>query len=86
MRIVLQNFAQVLNKQISKLVLSFAQYIFMLAPTKSDYFYNAILSGLIVLKRLSFFLQTIYFLNLHLAFFAVKSLEANLAINSQEAI
>jgi len=83
---VLKGFAQVLNKRFSALSSKFAQKISGLAPTKSATFYNANLGVVIVLKRLSFFLQSIYFLNLHSPFFAVKSLEANLVINSVRTI
>lgn len=83
---VLKSFEQVLNKGFLALSSKFAQNFSGLASTKSATFYNANLSVIIVLKRLSFFLQSIYFLNLHGPFFAVKSLEANLVINSQEEI
>lgn len=82
MRIVVQSFEQVLNKQISKLVLSFAQYIFNHAPTKSDYFFNSIfgvLDSFEAVKLFTFLFISQIFTPL---FFAVKSLEANLVIKS----
>jgi hypothetical protein len=86
MRIVLQKFSQVLNKGFLALSSKFAQIFVGLAPTKSATFNNSASGVWIVLKRLSFFLQSIYFLILHQSFFAVKSLEANLVINSHEVM
>jgi len=83
---VLKRFAQVLHRGFLALSSKFAQIFLGHAPTKSATFYNANLGVLIVLKRLSFppllFISQIF----HPLFFAVKSLEANLVINSHEVM
>jgi hypothetical protein len=79
---VLKNFEQVLNKGFLALSSKFAQNFSGLASTKSATFYKSNRGVLGSFLAVSFFLQSIYFLNLHRPFFAVKSLEANLVINS----
>lgn len=83
---VLKSFAQVLTRRFLALSSNFAQNFSGLASTKSATYQFSFSGVFIVLKRLSFFLQSIYLLNLHRPFFAVKSLEANLVINSRGLI
>ena len=84
MRIVVQSFAQVLNSLFSKLVLSFAQYVFIPAPTKSTTAKNSYLSVLEVFKRLSFYPIHLFHKFSPKLFLSVKSLVANLVIKSHE--
>ncbi len=86
MRIVKKILNIVLHRAFSALVLSFAQIFLALASTKSATVFKQVLSVLESFLAVSFFLQIIYLLNLHRSFFAVKSLEENLVINSAKVV
>jgi len=82
MRIVLQKFAQVLNKGFLALSSKFAQIFLGLAPTKSAILNNSDFGVFIVLKRLSFpSLLIIHQIFIPL-FFVVKAWHENLVIKS----
>lgn len=86
MRITEKVLNKVLHRLLSAFVLSFAQNFFRLAPTKNATIFNSDFDVLDSFSRLSFSPRIIYFLNLHPLFFVVKSLEANLVINSDARI